>query len=127
MLFGIVASAVLVGACAPSDREDERTTSSAQVDRDDDRAAMSEPGSAGTSGISSASNDQAITSEVEANILAIPELESDIAEGRIEVQSNDGVVTLTGEVDSEREKEDAMWMAIASYGVTEVENNLKVS
>ena len=47
--------------------------------------------------------------------------------GKIQVGVNGGIVTLTGEVHSLAEKNNAKWAAWGAAGVTTVENNLRVS
>lgn len=111
LLFGFMASALLVAAC--------------------EQPGGGEPGATGTTGLSEyratlMSDEDAITSEVEANLLAIPEIEHDVASGRIDVDTDGGTVTLEGEVGSQAEKESAVSMAWSVAGVTEVKDRLSV-
>ena len=113
LLFGLIASAVLVAACGPNQDAYRETTETT--------------GTTGTAeyGADRMSADEAaITSEVEANLLAVPELESDVASGRIDVDTSGGVVTLDGEISSEAERENAVSMAWSVAGVTEVRDEL---
>ena len=50
-----------------------------------------------------------------------------IAGFAIDVDASDGVVTLSGEVDSSKTRELAKWLAMGTNGVTRVENNLQVN
>lgn len=110
LLFGFVAAAFVTAACERgADRQTDATGTAGMAEY---RATISD--------------DEAITSEVEANILAIPALEQDIASGLIDVETDDGVVTLEGRVGSEAEKEDAMTMAWSVVGVHRVDNKLTV-
>jgi osmotically-inducible protein OsmY len=109
ILFGFVAAALVTAAC---DRERE-TDATGTTGTTEYRATLM-------------SEDESITSEVEANLLALPELEQDIASGRIDVETEDGVVKLEGRVGSEAEKENAMSMAWSVVGVHGVDNQLTV-
>ena len=109
LMLSIGIAAVLLGGCA----------------RDDNH----EAGTIGTSGSSEYlddSADAAITSEVEANLSALPELAAEMKSGRVEVDTDDGVVELDGTVDSESELAEAISMAWSVAGVTEVDDDLRV-
>jgi osmotically-inducible protein OsmY len=119
LLFGVIASAMIVGACDMPDADRER-----DLTRTPDTY-----GATGTSGtFESADMDAegAITSEVEANILAHPSLERNIASGDIDVRIEDGTATLTGSVDSPAEQELARSIAWSVVGVDEVNDELSV-
>jgi hyperosmotically inducible protein len=66
--------------------------------------------------------DAGITSAVKAKLLA----DSMVSGLRIDVDTNDGVVTLTGTVKSKAEADRAMMLARNTENVTRVVNNLKV-
>jgi hyperosmotically inducible protein len=66
--------------------------------------------------------DSAITAKIKAEILAEPALKV----LQIGVTTTDGVVTLSGTVDSQRSLERAAEVAQSNQGVTSVENNLVV-
>lgn len=110
LLFSFIASTVLLGACGPT--------------QEDYRDATGTSGTAEYRAERMSGDDAAITSEVEANLLALPELESDVASGRIEVDTAGGVVTLDGKIASEAERENAVSMAWSVAGVTEVRDRL---
>ncbi len=66
--------------------------------------------------------DAAITSAVKAKFLA----DSSVSGLKIDVDTSDGVVTLTGNVASKAEADRAVTMARGTEGVTRVVNNLRV-
>jgi len=120
LLFGLIASAMIVAGCdmPDADREHELTPASD----------IGTPGATGTSGVIGTMDDgEAITSEVEANILAHPSLERNIASGQLDVETDGSTVTLTGDVDSETEKELAEGVAWSVAGVDEVNVELSVT
>lgn len=67
--------------------------------------------------------DAGITSAVKAKLLA----DSTVSGLRIDVDTENGVVTLTGDVKSKAEADRAMMLARNTDGVTSVVNNLKVA
>ena len=67
--------------------------------------------------------DPGITSAVKAKLLA----DSMVSGLRIDVDTENGVVTLTGKVKSKAEAERAVMLARNTEGVTRVVNNLKVA
>ena len=69
-----------------------------------------------------AAGDAAITSAVKAKFLA----DSSVSGLKIDVDTSDGVVTLTGNVASKAEADRAVTMARGTEGVTRVVNNLRV-
>ena len=79
-----------------------------------------EPGVAATTG--AALTDTGITASVKARLLADP----DVSGLRIEVDTQDRIVTLTGAVDSAREKSRAIEIAGQVDNVTRVEDHLTV-
>lgn len=66
--------------------------------------------------------DAAITAKVKSAFVAEPDLQA----LQIDVDTKDGTVTLTGEVDSEQKKERAAQIAQGQEGVKSVENRLTV-
>ena len=70
-----------------------------------------------------AAGDAAITSAVKAKFLA----DTAVSGLKIDVDTSDGVVTLTGNVSSKAEAERAVMMARNTEGVTRVINNLRVA
>lgn len=67
-------------------------------------------------------DDARITAAVKSRLTAHP----DINPFEIDVDTVDGVVTLTGEVESEEDREDALEVARETQGVREVVDNLQV-
>lgn len=91
-------------------------------DADNDR----EPDNAAERGIgrtTAAAGDAAITSAVKAKFLA----DTTVSGLKIDVDTSNGVVTLTGNVSSKAEAERAVMMARNTEGVTRVVNNLRVA
>ena len=83
-------------------------------------SSASEPGVAATTG--AALTDTGITASVKARLLADP----DVSGLRIEVDTQDRIVTLTGAVDSAREKSRAIEIAGQVDNVTRVEDHFTV-
>ena len=73
-------------------------------------------------GVGTAVGDAAITSAVKAKFLA----DTTVSGLKIDVDTKDGVVTLTGNVSSRAEADHAVMMARTTDGVTKVVDNLKV-
>ena len=91
-------------------------------DADNDR----EPDNAAERGLdrtTAAAGDAAITSAVKAKFLA----DTAVSGLKIDVDTSNGVVTLTGNVSSKAEAERAVMMARNTEGVTRVINNLRVA
>jgi hyperosmotically inducible protein len=67
-------------------------------------------------------DDAAITAEVKSKLAADPE----VSAHNIDVDTNEGVVTLSGRVDDSSEKSEAEQLARSADGVRRVINNLRV-
>jgi hyperosmotically inducible protein len=67
-------------------------------------------------------NDSAITTKVKSKMTT----DSDVKARNIDVTTDEGVVYLTGRVESQREKDEAERIARETDGVTKVVNHLKV-
>lgn len=84
-------------------------------------ASPSAPGAQSSSG-DMGSGDAAITAKVKSAFVAEPDLQA----LQIDVDTKDGTVTLTGEVDSEQKKERAAQIAQGQEGVKSVDNQITV-
>src|SRR5262249_53293680 len=78
--------------------------------------------SAPTSGVGGAISDATITSDVKARLLADPDIDGQ----KIEVQTRDRVVTLSGTVASAAQKARAIELAMKADNIARVEDNLLV-
>ncbi|MGH8162243.1 MAG: BON domain-containing protein [Gammaproteobacteria bacterium] len=105
---GIVAVAVALAACGnnPSSPAHQISSGAQQMGR----------------GITAMANDTAITSQVKARLAANTGLNS----FDIHVTTVNGIVTLTGTVDSEATRETAARVVLGTGGVKGVDNKLKV-
>lgn len=81
------------------------------------------PEAAATSGFTEYATDAGITAEVKGKLLADP----DIGGLRINVDTNDHVVTLTGSVRTEAERSKALQAAREAKGVTSVTDQLTIT
>ena len=109
-LGGMVIAAVLATACAQSDQPHEAPTTGQD-------ATATEPGTGDM-----LAGDARITSRVKAKLLGDP----DIGGLRINVDTQNGVVTLTGTVASQEEKLQALQRAREVAGVSAVTDRLVV-
>lgn len=100
------------------DDRDDADRDDADIDRDPDNAVER-----GVDRTQAAVGDAAITSAVKAKFLA----DTTVSGLKIDVDTNDGVVTLTGNVSSRAEADRAVMMARSTEGVTRVINNLRVA
>lgn len=80
------------------------------------------PGDNNDRGLRGSISDGAVTAHVKAKLLA----NTNVAGTDVEVNTEDGKVTLSGEVDSSEEKELAQYIVNNTAGVRDVDNNLRV-
>lgn len=130
----LVASLGLTAACTPeAEREAQRDLDEAEAEMEQatERAGdeMEEMGAAMERGIDRANEqlepymaDAEVTAKVKARLTADPEVNP----FQIDVDTIDGTVTLSGVVDSARQKEEAESLARGTEGVVAVVNNLQV-
>ena len=100
------------------DDRDDVARDDADNDREPDNAAERGLDRAGV-----AAGDAAITAAVKSKFLA----DSAVSGLKIDVDTSNGIVTLTGSVSSRAEADRAVTMARATEGVTRVVNNLRVA
>lgn len=124
----------LTAACTPeAQRETDRELNEAETDLDraTERAGeeLEEAGAAMERGLERANErvtpymaDAELTAKVKTKLAADPEINP----FRIDVDTIDGKVTLSGKVASERQREEAQRLAEGTEGVVEVVNNLEV-
>ena len=119
-----LASAALAACDRPADgtaRTANGETVGQKVDRSVDRT-QAELARAGEKIKEAAGSDAAITASIKADYLKDP----DLSVFKIDVDTNDGVVTLNGVADTAAAKSRAEKMAGAVKGVKEVRNHLSV-
>lgn len=138
--YAVLALALVVPACGRSDSRsggdipatgraaggtnDGKATGANQADRDQDRAAATTgtAGSVSTEDEPGAGPDATITMKIQAKYAG-----DDVVKGRnIDVDTENGVVSLKGSVDSRRERDAAEQIARETAGVKRVVNELKV-
>ncbi|MGE3958846.1 MAG: BON domain-containing protein [Vicinamibacterales bacterium] len=142
----LVAALLLAPACGQSgdpsgadnrrdrvatERANEQTNETApDPTRQPDRSADSRDGTTGTSGAVRRSAEEAMGVGPDATITMRVQAEyasADVVKGRnIDVDTDNGVVTLTGSVDSAREKQEAERIAREVDGVRRVVNRLTI-
>lgn len=79
-------------------------------------------GCASTQSANTQLSDNAITAKVETKLAADP----DINPFNVAVTTNEGVVTLTGEVEKDRARDEAEKLAAATEGVVRVDNEISI-
>lgn len=139
-IFALALAACLVAvlgwtaACTPEQQretEQELNEAGADLERATERAGeeLGEAGAAMERGLERANErmepymaDAELTAKVKAKLTADPEINP----FRIDVDTIDGKVTLSGKVASERQREEAQRLAEGTEGVLEVVNNLEV-
>jgi hyperosmotically inducible protein len=107
-------------ANAKENTKDAAATAAAKTDNATDRAADKTRDAGRTTAV--AASDTALTTKVKANLLAQPELKS----LGIHVETEKGVVMLSGFVESKAEADKAVKAAKATEGVTSVKSAIKV-
>jgi hyperosmotically inducible protein len=107
-------------ANARENTKDAAATAAAKTDNATDRAADKTRDAGRTTAV--AASDTALTTKVKANLLAQPELKS----LGIHVETEKGVVMLSGFVESKAEADKAVKAAKATEGVTSVKSAIKV-
>lgn len=108
----------LTSSCA---REDRTTADARRTDQTTDRTRTDT--TTGTTGVGGTIDNAAMTAKVKSK-LATDVKASTVT--NIDVNSNNGVVTLTGTVPTQEAKTQAEQVARTIEGVTKVENNLRV-
>jgi hyperosmotically inducible protein len=113
---GVLSAVALValGACSPSDREQARTDTNRAT-----QTARTETSKA-VAGAEKALDDATLTTKVKTALLA----DSQVKGTQINVDSNNGIVTLSGSVATKSEKMRAEQLAQNVDGVKAVTNNL---
>ncbi|MEO6565916.1 MAG: BON domain-containing protein [Casimicrobiaceae bacterium] len=117
LILALVAGVTLVGAGC-SDRDADRSAAA----RNSTVNKTATPAAAATTRAAVAVDDTMITTSVKTKVLAEPGLSA----LKIEVDTKNGVVTLTGTVDNADLKSRAAQIAQSTDGVRSVENNLTV-
>jgi len=118
----VAAVALSAAGCATWDRMTGRTSSSNVASNDQAISTTTEPTGTHRS-LGRTAEDDAITAKVKAAFIA----DKTVKAHNIDVDTNRGVVTLTGTVSSAAERDQAIAIANRTSGVNEVRDQLKVT